>query len=53
MHPFLLVILLKNTNDFIELRDKLRDLLDRLEQKRIIPMVQKQLAFIEAVQDES
>jgi type I restriction enzyme, R subunit len=44
---------LKSTNDFIGLRDKLRDLLDRLEEKQTIPMVREQLAFIEEVRDES
>ena len=45
--------ILKGTKDFISLRDKLRDLLDRLEEKQTIPMVKKQLPLIEAVQDES
>jgi type I restriction enzyme R subunit len=44
---------LKGTTDFIGLRDKLRDLLDRLEEKQTIPMVREQLPFIEAVRDES
>ena len=45
--------ILKGTKDFISLRDKLRDLLDRLEEKQTIPMVKEQLTLIEAVQDES
>lgn len=45
--------ILKGTKDFISLRDKLRDLLDRLEEKQTIPMVKAQLPVIEAVQDES
>jgi type I restriction enzyme R subunit len=45
--------ILKSTEDFIELRDKLLDLLDRLEQKRTIPMVKEQLPFIESVQEET
>ncbi|NJK58612.1 MAG: DEAD/DEAH box helicase family protein [Pleurocapsa sp. SU_5_0] len=45
--------ILKGTKDFISLRDKLRDLLDRLESKQTIPMVKVQLPLIEAVQDES
>jgi type I restriction enzyme, R subunit len=44
---------LKSTDNFIGLRDKLRDLLDRLEEKQTIPMVREQLAFIETVRDES
>ncbi|MBE9044308.1 DEAD/DEAH box helicase family protein [Pleurocapsales cyanobacterium LEGE 10410] len=45
--------ILKGTKDFISLRDNLRDLLDRLEEKQTIPMVKAQLPLIEAVQDES
>ena len=45
--------ILKGTKDFVSLRDKLRDLLDRLEEKQTIPMVKEQLPLIEAVQDES
>ncbi len=45
--------ILKGTKDFVSLRDKLEDLLDRLESKQTIPMVKEQLPFIEAVQDES
>ncbi|MEA5535853.1 DEAD/DEAH box helicase family protein [Crocosphaera sp. XPORK-15E] len=45
--------ILKNTKDFISLRDKLRDLLDRLEEKQTIPMVKEQLPLIEAVQNET
>ena len=45
--------ILKGTKDFVNLRDKLRDLLDRLEEKQTIPMVKAQLPLIEAVQDES
>ena len=45
--------ILKRTTDFISLRDKLRDLLDRLEEKRTVPMVKEQLRVIAAVQEES
>lgn len=45
--------ILRGTKDFVSLRDKLRDLLDRLEEKQTIPMVKEQLPLIEAVQDES
>ena len=44
--------ILKGTKDFVSLRDKLRDLLDRLEEKQTIPMVKEQLPLIGAVQDE-
>ena len=45
--------ILKGSRDFIGLRDKVRDLLSRLEEKQTIPMVKEQLPFIEAVQDEN
>ena len=45
--------ILKGAKDFVSLRDKLRDLLDRLEEKQTIPMVKAQLPLIEAVQNES
>ncbi|AFY69170.1 Type I site-specific deoxyribonuclease [Thalassoporum mexicanum PCC 7367] len=45
--------LINQTNDFERLRDKIRDLLARLEQKRDIPMVKTQLALITEVQNES
>jgi len=45
--------ILKRTDDFILLRDKVRDLLSQLEQKRDIPMVKDQLSLIEEVQPES
>ena len=45
--------ILKGAKDFVSLRDKLRDLLDRLEEKQTIPMVKTQLPLIEAVQNES
>jgi type I restriction enzyme R subunit len=45
--------LINQTNDFERLRDKIRDLLARLEQKRDIPMVKAQLALITEVQNES
>jgi type I restriction enzyme, R subunit len=45
--------ILKWTKDFISLRDQLRDLLDRLEEKQTVPMVKAQLPLIEAVQNES
>ncbi len=44
--------ILKRTNDFIRLRDQVRDLLSQLEAKRDIPMVKDQLSLIEAVQTE-
>jgi type I restriction enzyme R subunit len=45
--------ILKQTDDFVLLRDKVRDLLSQLEQKRDIPMVKDQLSLIEEVQPES
>jgi type I restriction enzyme R subunit len=45
--------ILKQTNDFVLLRDKVRDLLSQLEEKRDIPMVKDQLSLIEEVQPES
>ena len=45
--------ILKRTDDFVLLRDKVRDLLSQLEQKRDIPMVKDQLTLIEEVQPES
>jgi len=45
--------ILKRTNDFIQLRDKVRDLLSQLEGKREVPMVKSQLPLIEEVQAES
>jgi type I restriction enzyme, R subunit len=45
--------ILKHTKDFIKLRDKVRDLMNRLEEKKTIPMVKAQLALIEEVQSES
>ncbi|HEY9631712.1 MAG TPA: DEAD/DEAH box helicase family protein [Coleofasciculaceae cyanobacterium] len=44
--------ILKRTNDFIRLRDQVRDLLSKLEAKREIPMVKEQLSLIEEVQAE-
>ena len=44
---------LKGTSDFISLRDKVRDLLDRLEEKQTIPMVKQQLPLIQELQDEN
>jgi type I restriction enzyme R subunit len=45
--------ILKRTDDFVLLRDKVRDLLSQLEEKRDIPMVKDQLSLIEEVQPES
>ncbi len=45
--------LLKGTQDFVHLRDKVRDLLDKLEEKQTIPMVKEQLSFIKEVEDEN
>jgi type I restriction enzyme R subunit len=45
--------ILKRTNDFVQLRDKVRDLLSQLEGKRDIPMVKKHLSLIDEVQAES
>lgn len=45
--------ILKSTKDFVNLRDKLRDLVDRFEEKQTISMVREQLPLIEAIQDES
>ena len=44
---------LKGRSDFIELRDKVRDLLSRLEEKQTIPMVKQQLPLIQEVQAET
>ena len=44
---------LKRTEDFISLRDQVRDLLARLEEKQTIPMVKQQLPLIGEVQDEN
>ncbi|MGI0479353.1 DEAD/DEAH box helicase family protein [Geminocystis sp. CENA526] len=45
--------ILKNTQDFETLRDKVRDLLACLEDKKTIPIVKDKLSFIEQVQSES
>ncbi len=45
--------ILNNTPDFEKLRDKIRDLLARLEEKRTIPAVKDKLNLIEEVQQES
>ena len=45
--------ILKRTDDFVLLRDKVRDFLSQLEEKRDIPMVKDQLSLIEEVQAES
>ncbi|MBW4532637.1 MAG: DEAD/DEAH box helicase family protein [Pleurocapsa minor HA4230-MV1] len=44
---------LDGASDFVELRDKVRDLLSRLEEKQTIPMVKKQLPLIQEVQAET
>ncbi|MEM9539598.1 MAG: DEAD/DEAH box helicase family protein [Cyanobacteria bacterium P01_E01_bin.42] len=44
--------ILQNRSDFEPLRDKVRDLLHNLEEKRTIPMVKAQLPLIETVQEE-
>ena len=44
--------ILKRTNDFVRLRDQVRDLSSQLEEKRDIPMVRDQLSLIEEVQAE-
>lgn len=44
--------ILQQTDDFIRLRDKVRDLLSELEHKRDIPMVKAQLPLIAEVQAE-
>ena len=44
---------LNGSSDFIELRDKVRDLLSRLESKQTIPMIKKQLPLIQEVQAET
>nr|WP_242050535.1 DEAD/DEAH box helicase family protein [Oculatella sp. FACHB-28] len=43
---------LKRTNDFMRMRDQVRDLLSQLEAKREIPMVKDKLPLIEEVQTE-
>jgi type I restriction enzyme R subunit len=45
--------ILKRTDDFVLLRDKIRDLLSQLEGKRDIPMVKAELTLIEEIQPES
>jgi len=45
--------ILNGSSDFIEMRDKVRDLLDRLEEKQTVPMVKEQLSLIRQVQDEN
>ena len=45
--------ILKKSPDFINLRDKVRHLLDRLEEKQTIPMVKQQLPLIEEVREET
>ena len=44
--------ILKRTNDFVRLRDQVRDLSSQLEEKKDIPMVREQLSLIEEVQAE-
>ncbi len=44
--------ILKRKNDFVRLRDQVRDLSSQLEEKRDIPMVRDQLSLIEEVQAE-
>lgn len=45
--------ILKQSKGFIKLRDQVRDLMSRLEEKMTIPMVKAQLPLIEEVQTES
>jgi len=45
--------IVKRTNDFVQLRDKVRDLVSQLESKRDIPMVKQHLTLIDEVQAES
>ncbi len=45
--------ILKKSPDFIQLRDKVRDLLDRLEEKQTIPIVKQQLPLMEEVREET
>lgn len=40
-------------NNFVRLRDQVRDLMQRLEQKRTVPMVKAQLPLIEELQTEA
>ncbi|MBD2261137.1 DEAD/DEAH box helicase family protein [Pseudanabaena sp. FACHB-2040] len=47
------ITLLRQSPDFIRLRDKVRDVLTQLEEKRDIPMVKAQLTLIEEAQNES
>ena len=44
--------ILKRTNNFIKLRDQVRDILSHLEEKKDIPMVKEQLSLIQEVQVE-
>ena len=45
--------ILNGSSDFVGMRDKVRDLLDRLEEKQTVPMVKEQLPLIRQVQDEN
>ena len=47
------IAILKGSREFLELRDKMRDLMAQLEEKRSIPMVQAKLPLISEVQSES
>lgn len=44
--------ILKRSDDFVRLRDKVRDLLSQLEEKKDIPMVREQLSLIAEIQAE-
>jgi type I restriction enzyme R subunit len=45
--------LIKQSRDFMQLRDQVRDLLHQLEEKQTIPMVKAKLALIEDIQTET
>ncbi len=47
------LFILKGSSGFVGMRDKVRDLLDRLEEKQTVPMVKEQLLLIRQVQDEN
>lgn len=47
------ISILKQSRDFMQLRDQVRDLLHQLEEKQTIPMVKAKLALIEDIQAET
>ncbi|MBV6627977.1 MAG: DEAD/DEAH box helicase family protein [Rivularia sp. (in: Bacteria)] len=45
--------ILRKSTDFIQLRDQIRDLMQRLEQKQAVPMVKDKISLIAEIQAES